>query len=234
MTTSTLPNAAPRSSQSLWLGAYFSHSYYWVLGWILVIAIAVNLILQQFPTVFSFTWAEDAEVTATSLAFIVPPIATVAVAAFVIAIVNAGYTRIMIGQGATRGAIAVGNLLAMGVGLAFIVATALLWRAVESLVPGIVSIESQPDLDLGWRQYVWLVGIMAAALVFGGFVCTLFQRWHWIVGTALLVTVLVILPWFTLATPLILQIIDWWGTPWISAAILAGIFAWLVRGVEVN
>ncbi len=234
MTTSILPNAAPRSSQSLWLGTYFSRSYYWVLGWVLVIAIAVNLILQQFPTVFRFTWAEDAEVTATSLAFIVPPIATVAVTAFVIAIVNAGYTRIMIGQGATRGAIAVGNLLAMGVGLAFIVATALLWRAVENLVPGIVSIESQLSLDLGWRQYVWMVGIMAAALVFGGFVCTLFQRWHWIVGTALLVTVLVILPWFTLATPLILQIIDWWGTPWISAAILAGIFAWLVRGVEVN
>ena len=234
MTTATLQHAAPRSSQGLWIGKYLSHSYLWALGWVLVIAIAANLILQAFPSVFTFTFAEDAEVVTTTLGFIIPPVAAVAVTAFVIAIVNAGYSRIMIGQGATRGAIAVGNLLAMGVGLAFIVVAALLWRAVENLVPSIVSIETQLDLTLGWRQYVWIVGIMAAALVFGGFVCTLFQRWHWIVGTALLVTVLVILPWFTLATPLILQIIDWWGTPWISAAILAGIFAWLVRGVEVN
>ena len=223
-----------RKPQAIWIGGYLTTSYLWILGWVLVIAIVVNLILQNVPALFTFEWAQDAEFTTNSLSFIMPPVGAVLITAFVIAIVNAGYTRILIGQGATRSAIAIGNLLAIAAGLAFVVVAAILWRLVENSVPGLVSIESQLDMEIGLREYVWLIGLVAVVLVFGALIATLFQRWHWIVGTALIVLAVIGLPYVMLGTPTILDAFDWVGTPWIVAAVLAALYAWLVRGVEVN
>ncbi|SNU00572.1 hypothetical protein SAMN06298212_102104 [Ruaniaceae bacterium KH17] len=222
MTTPT-----PRTQQSVAIGRYLTTSYVWVLIWAIGILAVAYIGFSVLKVTFSFndlsgTW------------FIGPPSAVAIVVAFVVAIINSGYSRVMIGQGATRRNIAIGNLLAAGVAWILVILFRLGEAAFERFVPSYESIETQLEFAPGVPGYISLAGFVALVLVFGALITATFQRWHWIVGVLGLIIIVLVLPVIVVATPVLQTAVLWPGTPWIAAVLTAALFYWVLRGVEVD
>lgn len=229
MTTATVK----RGPQAIWIGRYLASSYVFVLLWALVIGVVAYIILANIPAIFSLT-VGDKQITSDGRWFIGPPGVAVAMVAFVVAIVNAGYSRVLIAQGATRRSVAVGNLLASIVGLGFVIAVRAIEALIEYFMPSYVSAETQLGITMGAYEYVFGAGVMALLLVWGSTIAASFQRWFWPVGVLGIVAVVVGIPALIAAVPAVGQALVWVGTPWILTAVVAGIYAWILRGVEVN
>lgn len=232
MTAAMTTDRRARTSQVRALARLLTGYQLNVLVWAFAIGIAINILAYFIPTFIEIV-VGDKEISG-RVTFFGAPVMAVAITAFVVAIVNAGYSRLFISQGASRRAVAAGNLVSLAVVWLVVIAVALasmlLWDAIPRPDHFMPLFENPPAAGFA----IVLMGALAAVLVLGALIATVFQRWHWLVGVVSLVIMAIVLPNVIAARPVLIDAVTWPGFPWIVAAAFVGLYLWMVRGIEVK
>lgn len=177
-------------------------------------------------------------VTLVASLFILP--VAVGIAAVVMAVVLAARTRVYVASGATRRAVAVGQLLTT---LAMAAAVLLLTAAVLLVVgrgpAGALELVQADGAGDVATMTVRALGAVLLATTAAAAITALFLRWPWWVGVGALVLLFTVLPTITaFLLPAVTGAVDrasgWWAWDLSMAVVSALVYWWVIRRVPVR